>query len=297
MNQVNTFDQILALNPDCHFYVTQYCHTHEVFPTPTQLKFIDRAYNINAVGGELWSYANFLSMMSKTNFRKTVQRLRPIIENVIRTNHVYYKLKGVEMPYCVTRNPTGLPPRNVTPDFDKLLRNLKNQPPMMHDLRIHARVTGLYENLLRNPDFKPHNQNKAFTVYVPINYRFPTTVNVYSDKIQVMVACSQHPLPYSINGFLELSSHLGSVCEYIKERSSTNFLYEPIPNWVVTLYHFNRDGITIESPVFNYTLSDLSNHSVFYMKHFKDGTVKPRYEEHRTPHKTLAELSTEATQT
>ena len=295
MNPINTFDQVLSLNPDCHSYVTYYCHTHSVFPTKKQLEFIEKAYSINAVGGELWCYANFFPM-SKTNFRKTVQRLRPIIENVIRTNYVYYKLKGVDMPYCVTRNPMGLPPRNVAPDFEKILRNLKNQPPMMHDLRIHARVTGLYENLLRNPDFKPHNQNKAFTIPVPVNYRFPTTVNVYSDKMQVMVACSQQPLPYSNTGFLELSAHLGSVCEYIQERSSTDFLYEPIPNWTVSYFHFNQDGITIQSPIFNYTLADLSNHSVFYMKHFKDGTIRPRYEEHRRPHKTLAELSIEATQ-
>jgi len=62
-------------------------------------------------------------------------------------------------------------------------------------------------------------------------------------------------------------------------------------------YHFNRDGVEISSPIFNYTIADLENHSLFYMKHFKDGTIRPRYEEHRTPNKTLTEVILDANNT
>jgi len=290
MNQVNTFDQVLSLNPDCHKFVTNYCHREGIYPTPKQLNFIKKAYTINVVGGELWSYANFFPM-SKANFRKTIQRLKPIIEKVVSGIPSFYMLKGINMPYSVTKTHMGMTPRNVAPDFDKLLQNLKNQPPMMHDLRVHTRITGLYENILHNSDLKPNKQNQAFTIHVPINYKLSTTVNVYKDTMQVMVGCSQQPLPYSISGFLELSSHLSAVCEYLKIKASHDFMHEPISNWTITYFHFNRDGITIQSPIFNYTITDLSSHSVFYLKRFDDGTVKPRYEEHLTPHKTLTELS------
>lgn len=278
---------------DCHSYVTNYCHSNGIFPTKKQLKFIQKAYQINVIRDDFWSFLDFLPYTSKDGFRKTIHRLKPIIEKVIPSIPAFYKLRGVPMR-GVTKYPTGLKPRNVNLDFEKKLRNLKNQPPMMHDLHLLTLISGLHERLQKNPNFVPNNRNKAFTVRLNFDRRFPTTINVYRDKMQVMVGCSQQPLPYSIFGFLQLSSHLGQVVECLTAYANHNFIHDPIPNWIVTLYHFNRDGLIIESPVFNYTITDLANHSVLYMKHFENGTTRPRYEEHRMPHKSLEQMAQES---
>lgn len=274
---------------NCHEYVTEYCHSYGVYPTKKKLKFVETAFEINAIQNELWSFMDFLPM-KKDNYRKMLQRLKPIVEKVVPTNPALYRLKGIQME-DVTKYHTGMKPRGISKDFEYMLRSLRNAIPMMHDLHLLVFVSGLWEKLKQNSNFTYNSRNKGYTIKLNFNRRFPTVINIYKNKMQVMVGCTHQPLPYSVDGFLELSAHLGIVCDHLRHHVGYNFAHEPIPNWIVTYYHFNKDGLIIDSPVFNYTVTDLANHSVFYLKHFEDGTVRPRFEEHRTPQKSVAELA------
>lgn len=274
----------------CNDYVTNVCNANGIIPTQSQIKFIKKGLEINIISKCWWSYQDFA--ISEVNFRQMVHRLKKIIIKEINSRPAFYRFKGIDVPGSVTKMYTGAGAAAVSVDFEKILLNLKHQPPHMHDLRIQT-YTNLYEKLSRR-GFLPHKQNNAFTIPIQINNRFETKVNVYNRKMMFMIGCSQNPIPYSITGFQDLIFYLGQACHYLTQMARSSFVVQDISEWVVTYYHFNKDGKTIQSPIFNYTVEDLENHSLVYMKHFDDGKTRLRYEEHRTPKKPLSELEMEA---
>jgi len=194
------------------------------------------------------------------------------------------------MPYCVTKTPTGVYPREIDPEFDRILEGLKTQPPMMHDIRVGTRISKLHENLLGKGLF-PNPYNYCFSIYIPQISRFELWANVYRESMQIMIGCSYEPLPYNLNGFLELTALLGQICDYLELLGGSKFYHQPFPEWNIQYLHLNRDGVEINGNKFSYSISDLSNHSVFYLKKFKDGQLRPRYEEHRSPNQTIQEIT------
>ena len=52
----------------------------------------------------------------------------------------------------------------------------------------------------------------------------------------------------------------------------------PIHEWIVTYYHFNKDGVIIDSPVHHYSIVDLQEHSQVYLKKFPNGKTALRWE-------------------
>ena len=274
----------------CNDYVTNICNANTIFPTSAQMKFIKKGLEINVIRKSWWCYHDFT--MSDVNFRQMVYRLKKIIIKEINSRPAFYRFKEIDVPGSVTKMYTGVGAGVVSIDFEKLLLKLKYQPPHMHDLRIQT-ITNLYDKLYHR-GILPNKQNNAFTIEIPIKSRFTTKVNVYKNKMQIMLGCSQRPIQYAVYGFQELIFHLGQVVQYLVIYAHSYFDIQPVSNWIVTYYHFNRDGIIIQSPIFNYTIENLENHSRVYMKHFNDGTIRPRYEEFRTCKKSLSELEEEA---
>ena len=285
--------QTLYPNPRFHEYVTKCYNEYGIILSRAQEKFVKKAYQINVVEQTYFFYSDFYPM-SSTNFRQMIHRLK-IVDKICNSRPAPYKLKGITIPGNVTKGYRGVNFKKISPDFEKILLNLKHQPPQMHDLRIKT-ITDLHTKLVQR-GFKPNPHNNAFTFEIPIDPRFDTKVNIYENKMQVMVGCSQKPISYDIYGFQDLIFYLGQLYHYLISYANSRFIIQPISEWIVMYYHFNRDGVEISSPIFNYTIADLENHSLFYMKHFKDGTIRPRYEEHRTPNKTLTEIILEANNT
>ena len=61
--------------------------------------------------------------------------------------------------------------------------------------------------------------------------------------------------------------------------------------WVVKVWHYNRDGGSIKGADFEVTVTDLNDTLYrFYSKEFRGPTVRPRLERVETPGKPLVEL-------
>ena len=108
-----------------------------------------------------------------------------------------------------------------------------------------------------------------------------------------MIGCSQSPLPLSPDGLLELGVLVGKTLEFLALKVQSDFICEPFPNWLVTYYHFNKDGKIIDTPLHHHTITDLQKNTVFYLKKFDDGTKRFRYEEHISSPKTINEIQEE----
>jgi len=255
-----------------------------------QQNFIRSAYNFQKTTGRSWCNVDF-PRMSKVSYRQMMFRLAQIIIKTIPGRPAFYKLNHTYVDESLTIKYRGVTTKTVDLDFHKLINELKQQPPQLHDIRAETR-TDLYENLL-NTSHKLNSHNKAFTITIPSDSRFAIKVNVYKTKMLVMVGCSQRPLPYSSIGFGELQFLLGQVVNYLRYVSGSEFIHQPIGDWVIKYYHFNRDGIIIDTPIHNYTITELCNDSVLYLKTFEDGTKRFRYEEHISSAKTINEIQQE----
>lgn len=278
-------------NPQFEEFVTRICHVNHIKISKKMKKFLKKCYDINVISGRPFDFMDFKPLKVDT-VRKRVNRLKPFIEPVIRSNHTNHKLRGFSLPRYVTKNSRGVIPNTVDPEFDRMLSEIKRQPLKMHDLRLEAKIAELYENLEEFTDFVPNSKNKAFTIDLSSGERFDVKVNVYRNgKMQIMVGCTQNPLGYDLWGFLELVRLLGYACCRLKGITERNFQHNPIPDWIVQYLHINQDGLEINGKHFSYSINDLANHSVFYLKKFGDSQWKPRFEKHERPNKSIQEIT------
>jgi hypothetical protein len=168
---------------------------------------------------------------------------------------------------------------SVSKEFEQILRNLKHQPPFIHDIRIGTITRGLYEGLLQKKI--PNKVNKGIHLVIPlIDSRFKCKVSIYRrGRLLVMLGCTQNPLPYSPAGFSDLIEYLAKVSEYLRLYSQTDYVCDKIRRWRISYYHFNKDGKTIDSPFFKYCIEDLGEHSRTYLHKTETGETVLRHEE------------------
>ena len=277
-----------ALNAKSNDLVTMFSNDIHRALTQSEIHFIKKAYDINVVSNHYWSRFDF-PHMNQGNFRKMVCKLKPLITKHINSRPPFYKLNRVYFDELVTIKDTGVTPKTVDLDFDKLLFKCKQQPPFFHDIRLHTR-TDLYEKLL-NTSHKLNSHNKAYVIPVPVDPRFTVKVNVNKSKMFLIVGCPVKGIPFSPDGFGQLSFLMGKTVTYLRYYAGSEFLSEPIGNWVLTYYHLNHDLI-IDSTLHHHTINDLTNQSQLYIKRYDDNKVL-RYEDQISSPQTINEIQQE----
>ncbi|NIP62172.1 MAG: hypothetical protein GWN01_16020 [Nitrosopumilaceae archaeon] len=194
-----------------------------------------------------------------------------------------YRLKHFQLDKSVTKKGTGLK-RKLHPEFEKLLRDCKNQPPAMHDIQLSFQTSGLYESLLKQPDLKTTKKNKQFNITIPVNPRFEAkTIISRSGRVDLYIGCSQKPILIHPDSFAELTFFCGQMIQYLTIRANSEFIYQPVKEWIFERYHLNRDSEPIINPIWRYSIGALEQYSYFYIKEFEDGSIRARAENKLTP--------------
>ncbi|MDA0755975.1 MAG: hypothetical protein O2864_01500 [Crenarchaeota archaeon] len=274
-----------GVNPSFNDLITKYTNDEGVHFTKKLSAFLKKAYNVNAIDKRRFSRYDFPSL-TQGDFRQFTHRLKNFVIKVIDSRPPFYKLRGLHVDnLTIDRTELG----KVSKDFEDILSYLKHQPPFIHDIKISAHTEGLYENLIKT-DHIPHKDNKQIIIKdFPINSRINTTATISRNGLlQIHLGCTFNPIPYSISGWNEVIEILGVVKFILRARSKTEFNVNPISEWVVTYYHFNRDGVIIDSLKDHYSIASLQEHSQIYVKKLKEKTVL-RWEEKRTPNTTIAQ--------
>jgi len=270
----NNGNHSIPINPSFNEWVTEV--TNSEIATfrrrihKSQKIFLKRCYEINVVKRFYFTKYDF-SGMTDSNFRQYLHKLKKYIVKTIDSRPAGYHLKGIIVD-GLTINHTGI--NTITEEFEKILEELKQQPPELHDIRIETITSGLYEGLKKIRI--PNSKNKAITLPIPITLdtRFKTKVSVYTTgKLMIMLGCTKNPLPYSLLGFNELIVYLKDITNHLMLYSKTDFSYPRPGLWKISYYHFNKDRKGIQSPMFKYQIEDLQNHSVFYTKP-KEKTIR-----------------------
>ena len=279
-----------SLNPSFNAFVTDCRNELRRRIGGTELEFIRTAYRINVIGGVPFSYLDFLPKIKKNYFRKIKYDLKPIIIQKVPGKPKFHQLKGLYLDEKLTEEYTALPvDQRLFANFDILLSMVKHQPPAIHDIRIQATTSGLYEMLIQL-GHKP-TKNKIITLSLgELTPFIDTKVNVHSNgTVAVILGCTYHPISYSTRGFTTLISHLGSVRTFLELTCKNVFQIEPIPNWRFKYFHFNKDSIEYDFPTNKYTLHAVFDHVQVYNKKLLDGSTVIRAEKQIVPNTTITE--------
>lgn len=258
--------------------VTIGCNTRRGLTNREKL-FLEKARRINEIEHISFSFMDF-SELSQGNFRQIVHRLHDQIEVVCKSRPCFYKIKGVKLPgdnHRVTQRVMG-------DEVFHLLNKLKDQPPKIHDLKF--KFSSDIHNLLCNLNCSVDPSNKSIKINIPsFDKNIVVKFLVYPKTVQVDVGCTFKPFVYDIPGVLHLASVLGRVCGYIDNMTNYEAKFPPVGEWIVTHYHFGKDGTEQYSgQMFHYSWDDVSTGLVrFYSKSMPDGKVIPRMEQIVTP--------------
>jgi len=280
MTAMITTGHLSGINPGFHDLLTIYSNDRGGwYPTKNQLKLLKACYDINTIRGELFSRLDLGQF--EPYFRYYVCKLGDIFEKVIDSRPPFFKLRGIQVQNQTIKDTLA---RQVKPDFEKIVYNLKHYPAYIHDIKISTNTAGLYHGLVRSGHI-PNKQNRQIIIRdFPIISKFKTVATVSRNGILTLhIGCTYNPLLYSISGFDVLIQYLSQVQFTLQARSGGSSFFVPIHEWIVTYYHFNKDGVIIDSPIHRYSIIDLQNHSQIYLKKFPNGKTALRWEKKLAP--------------
>lgn len=236
-----------------------------------------------------FSYKDFLSFSLKGVYHSykhghirnifSALKKKGLIEFVKRSPQAFYTIKGVKFNNSVTPTyMTAIPNLTYTQKaFAKFLRIHQLDHPSIHDIRLSFICMGLRSilvssnsDLIKNIDEK---SNKDITLKKITLDDITLKITVHNtDKVTVIIACTDNPIPIDLIGVSKLSGALATVKErlqrviddHIKAASKievddvaidTNEYQIPdYMSWIVNMWHFGYDSEPgFSGPMFEHT--------------------------------------------
>ncbi len=269
-------------NSDINGFLTDLCNGKHV--TEKQQRFLRKALRINLKEQCSFCRDDFPELSSE-NFRQHILRLKEFIVIVTKSKPCFYRIKGtperIGVP-SVTDMPTG-------ETMIRMLRNAREQPSSIHDIRIQTHSDNLYEILKKNGE-KPHPQNKGIllpTFHYDVNVR--AKAHVDSQTISIDIACTNRPLVYDVNGMVQLLVILGQIYRDLQAFSRFEAKFPPVTEWKITMFHLGKDGTrSFCGQSFEIRIDDLTIGTIrYYNKVGADGKRRLRVETIVSPDITL----------
>ena len=260
-----------------------------------QKKFLERILYINQNERRPISCIDF-SDLTRTNYRKLIQKSKKYLELVSNGRPKFWKIKGIELAgdsHKITFRGTG-----VAPEFDHLLESLRDQPPMIHDIHLKFE-SDLHSKLVyMRYSVNPNNHAIENIRYTSLDNDINTKILVYPKTTQIVIGCTYKPIVYDISGIHSLFSHISQIQYYLSQLVKYEITIPEAKTWMVTRYDFNKDGSTsVCRDSFCYQFEDVSTGLIrFYLKTMPNGETIPRLEQIRIPNKSVSQILEEIIQ-
>ena len=258
--------------------VTIQSNDYDALP-PKQQRFLYKILKINQNNHSPVCFEDFPEM-TNNNFRVMVLRLKQYLEPVGKGRPQFWKIKGFELPLesrRVTFRYTG-----EAMELIQQLEMLKDQPGRIHDIKLKVNCR-IHYNIQKN-GCTVNSDNHSILVNIPVS---DNSINikalVYPKIIQIDVGCSFGSIIYDIDSLQYLLEILTEASIYLSGLSKQKL--PPVKDWVITHYHFNKDGnFEINGKSFHFTFGTVTASLIrFYSKKMKDGRTIPRIEKIVTP--------------
>jgi hypothetical protein len=267
---------------ECNNDVTNTCNNYLYWhgKTRKQDDFLKKCLRINLEEGRPFSFLDFVPEYTNGNFRQMIRKLKDKIVMLYRSPLGFYKIKGVILPGDKRRVICGGMRVNMT----NLLKNLKEQPPTIHDLKLKFK-SNLHEKLIQK-GHPPIRKNKGILVVIPaFDENITAKAMIYRSTVQIDVGCTFKPFAYNIGGFTNIISVLGRILEHIDRQAGYLAQIPPVSEWIITHYHFGKDStMGYSGKSFECTIKNFSKlYFRLYSKKMPDGNTIVRAEQIQTP--------------
>jgi len=266
-------------------YNANYNAIHNANLSKGDLVFLSVLSKFHKIREEPFSVESF--GYKPVTFRQKIHRIRSHIEIVIPGRPTFYKVKGVSLSNSITLKPMGVL------HLETILRDCKNQTPMIHDVRFKV-ISDLHEKLL-TIGLSQHKQNHSIVLTDSILPSPNPNLNIklisYPKHFQLIVGCSLHPIIFDISSLTDLWFILGKYINQLESFVGSSFLIQPLSKWTHTHSHLNKDGsIELSGESFHCTQEDYNGVLYrVYSKSFSDGN-RIRVETVDTEKKSLADM-------
>lgn len=269
---------------NCNTSVTDPCNSYDGL-TKANRQFLAACIRFNKKQKKSFCFSDF-PYMKKGTFRQKLHRIRQFIEVTAVGNPSFYKVKGILLlgdSHKVTLRPMG-----VSPKLIEILESLKEQPPKIHDIKIKVDEKIHYHLVKKGCTVNTRNHCIRINNIPVSDNNLNVKALVYPKLIQIDIACSYKPLVYDYDSLLQLHQYLTEISIYLTSLSGVKL--KPVKDWIITHYHFNKDGsYEVNGRDFHLRLGEVSIALVrFYTKSI-EGRRIARLEQLRSPQRTLLE--------
>jgi hypothetical protein len=235
-----------------------------------------------------------------TEFRK-----KGIIEVDFRDINAYYTMKGKKFgKKSMTLYHTGdLGINSLSPNHPlyKTLRNMIFDKEAIHNIRLRLEVPDIYNISISIRQFtiNPVSKDIETPFWNVDNAQVQIRIHK-TNTVSVVVGCTSDPisLDYSDNGIPSLFRILARCEGFLQCLTIDKSISIPdFRNWVITMWHFNRDGLRECSKRDFHTTVEKADHTIerIYTKDFGNGKTRPRWELQEYPNKTVSETINDKT--
>lgn len=279
----------IAKNNQSNEIVTSFSNSYQHLP-PTLKKFLDECTRINTEQGP-FCFKEFCPPLSQVNFRQRINRIKDFVEIAIPGFPTFYKVKGV--PQVGDWRKVTPKPMGAAKNLIETLESLKDQPAMIHDVRLRINLS-IHEELVER-GYIPDKHNSSILVNVPVlDPNITIKSIVFTNHIQIAVACTYKPIVIDICTLMYFFEILSQAAMCLFVISGKQIL--PVKDWIFTHYHFNKDGkYGLDGSDFHYTVGEVTTGMIrFYSKCLPDGTKIARLEQVKRPNQSVYEAMVEA---
>ena len=172
-----------------------------------------------------------------------------------------------------------------------LADDLKLQQATIHDIKIQF-DTDLHSKLLKQHcSSDPYNNSIKIADLPSLDNNTTAKILVYPTKAQIDIGCTYKPFIHDSSGLANLTFLLGMIYQYLASFVRDSFTIPPVSKWIITHYHFGKDGsISLSGQNFHYCFEEFNAGMMrFYSKKSPDKSVKARVEQIITPKRSLQE--------
>jgi hypothetical protein len=224
------------------------------------------------------------------------------IELVYNSGVAFYTLKGIKVGKRITPNHTGVSYSN-----NSLYRLLLEHPldkTSIHNIRLLFEVQDIWKLVSIDTQFKlnPFNKGIALAKWKIDNDFFIKVIVYRTNSVSISIGCSYRPVSLTTGGIIRFTSVLARIEERISGllhnlmsnndiSISKDILIPYYGNWIVRMWHLNRDGL-VEYSVEKFHISWENAENIIiraYTKQFSGKKLRIRLERQEYPNKSLVE--------
>jgi hypothetical protein len=252
-----------------------------------------------------FSYLDFISFevnekkygMKHGTFRNKISILKRYgkIDMICNSGLGFYTLKGQTVPKPMTSYRMGV---SSSDPVCQIIRNLPFGKQSLHDIRLTFTLPEIWKILSYNSTFiHPVSKDIQLRRW-EFNGLVIRAVIHQTDTVSIMVACSDTPIPIDLPGIILLSESLARVEERINYliksvnvRSCGTYKIPNYRQWVVTMWHFGRDGLIEYGGEKFHAAWEIPENILLraYSKEMRDKKMRVRIERQESVRKTFVE--------